>query len=59
MGLEHAVLGAEMAVAEAAVANDELGGFPALLEVASRLASRHCEGGERREDGGRCGMRRR
>lgn len=48
-----------MAVAEAAVANDELGGFPALLEVASRLASRHCEGGERREDGGRCGMRRR
>lgn len=39
--LEHAVLLAEVAIAEAAVADDALGGVFALLEVAARLADGH------------------
>lgn len=41
VGLEHSVLGAEVAGAEATVADDALGGFLALLEVATGLARRH------------------
>ena len=41
MGLEHTVLGAEVAVAEAAVTDNPLGGFLALLEVATGLARCH------------------
>jgi hypothetical protein len=37
------VLGAEVAGAKAAVADDALGGFLALLEVATWLAGRHCD----------------
>lgn len=39
--LEHTVLLAEVAVAEAAVTNDALSGLLAILEVAARLAWRH------------------
>jgi hypothetical protein len=42
MGLEHTVLRTEVAVAKAAVTDDPLGGFLALLEVATGLARRHC-----------------
>lgn len=41
MGLEHAMLGAEVAVAKAAVTDNPLRGFLALLEVATGLARRH------------------
>lgn len=41
MGLEHAVLRAEVAVAKAAVTDDPLGSFLALLEVATGLSRRH------------------
>lgn len=41
MGFEHAMLGAEVAVAETAVSDNALGRFLALLETASRLAGRH------------------
>lgn len=41
VGLEHTVFLAEVAVAEVAVADDALGGFLAVLEVAARLARRH------------------
>lgn len=41
VGFQHAVLGAEVAVAEAAVADDPLGGFLALLEAATGLARCH------------------
>lgn len=41
MGLEHAVLRAKVAVAKAAVTDDPLGGFLALLEVATGLARCH------------------
>jgi hypothetical protein len=41
VGLKHAMLGAKMAVAEAAVADDALGGFLALLEVAAGLTGSH------------------
>lgn len=48
MGFEHAVFGAEVTIAETAVADNALGGLLALLEGASRLARRHYEcGGER------------
>lgn len=43
VGFEHAVFRAEMSAAEAAVADDALGGFLALLEIAARLADGHCE----------------
>lgn len=43
VGLKHAVFRAEMPVAEAAVADDALSGFLALLEIAARLADGHCE----------------
>lgn len=46
MSFQHAVFGAEVTIAEAAVADDALGGLLALLEGASRLARRHY-GGER------------
>lgn len=36
------MLGTEVAGAEAAVTDDALGGFLALLEVATGLAGRHC-----------------
>lgn len=42
MSFQHAVLGAEVAGAEAAVTDDTLGGFLALLEVATGLAGSHC-----------------
>lgn len=42
MGFQHAVLGTEVAGTEAAITDDALSGFLALLEVASRLAGRHC-----------------
>lgn len=42
VGFQHAVLGAEVAGAEAAVTDDTLGGFLALLKVATGLAGRHC-----------------
>lgn len=45
VGFQHAVLRAEMAVAEAAVADDPLGGFLALLEAATGLAGCHRGGG--------------
>jgi hypothetical protein len=41
MGLEHAVLRAEVAVAKAAVTDDPLGSFLALLEVATGLSRSH------------------
>lgn len=41
VGLEHAVLRAEVAVAKAAVTDDPLGSFLALLEVATGLSRRH------------------
>jgi hypothetical protein len=41
MGLEHTVLRAEVAVAKAAVTDDPLSGFLALLEVATGLARCH------------------
>lgn len=48
VGFQHAVLGAVVAIAEAAVADNALSGFLALLEVAARLAGRHdgIKGGE-------------
>ena len=46
MVLKEAVLAAEVAVAEAAVADDALGCVAALLEVAADLLRRH--------DGGWC-----
>jgi len=42
VGFEHAVLGAEVTMAEAAVADDALCSFLALLETAAWLAGRHC-----------------
>jgi hypothetical protein len=39
---QHAMFRAKVASAEAAVADDALGGFLALLEVATGLAGRHC-----------------
>ena len=61
MSFQHAVFGAEVTIAETAVADDALSGLLALLEGASRLARRHCEcGGETLEGGrGGCWMRRR
>lgn len=48
MSLQHAMLRAVVTTAEAAVSDDALSGFLALLEVATRLAGRHDEsGGER------------
>ena len=46
VGFQHAVLGAEVAGAKAAIANDPLGGFLALLEIATGLARGHdvCRG---------------
>lgn len=41
VGFEHAMLGAEVAVAEAAVSDNALSLFLALLEGASGLARRH------------------
>lgn len=41
VSLEHAMLGAEVAVAKAAVADNALGGFLALLEVATGLTGSH------------------
>lgn len=41
VGFQHAMLGAVVAVAEAAVADNALSLFLALLEGASRLARRH------------------
>ncbi|KAI9035374.1 uncharacterized protein KD926_003674 [Aspergillus affinis] len=41
VGLEHTMLGAKMAEAEAAVADDALGGFLAFLEVAAGLTGSH------------------
>lgn len=49
MGFEHAVLGAEVGVAETAVTDDSLSGLLALREVATGLAGRHCV-----ESGCRC-----
>lgn len=53
MGFEHAMLGAEVTAAEAAVSDDALGLFLTLLEGASGLARSHClrvgSGGERKE----------
>lgn len=43
VGFEHAVLRAEVAGAEAAITDDTLSGFLALLEVATWLAGRHCD----------------
>lgn len=48
-----------MAIAEAAVADDALGGLLALLEGASRLARRHYGGERERDGGGERTMRRR
>ncbi|BCR97115.1 uncharacterized protein AKAW2_30434S [Aspergillus luchuensis] len=48
VSLQHAMLRAVVTTAEAAVSDDALSGFLALLEVAARLAGRHDEsGGER------------
>lgn len=41
MSFQHPVFGAEVAVAETAVADDALGSFLALLEIATRLARSH------------------
>lgn len=41
MGFQHTVLGAEVAVAEATVADDTLSGFLALLEIATWLTGSH------------------
>lgn len=41
MSFQHPVLGAEVAIAETAVADDSLGSFLALLEIATRLARSH------------------
>jgi hypothetical protein len=41
MGLEHTMLRTEVTVAKAAVPDDALGGFLALLEVATGLARCH------------------
>lgn len=49
MGLQHAVLGTEVAVAKAAVADDALGRLLALLETASGLAGGHGVGSWRLE----------
>jgi hypothetical protein len=42
MRFQHAVFGAKVTGAETAVADDALGGFLALLKVATGLAGRHC-----------------
>ena len=42
VGFEHAMLGAEVAATEAAVSDNALSLFLALLEGASGLARRHC-----------------
>jgi hypothetical protein len=53
MSLQHAMLRAVVTTAEAAVSDDALSGFLALLEVAARLAGRHDEsGGESGRRGG-------
>jgi hypothetical protein len=54
VGFEHAMLGAEVTAAEAAVSDNALGLFLALLKGASGLARRHCRlvSVARRERGG-------
>lgn len=51
MALEHAVFAAEVALAEAAVADDALGGVAAVLEAAAELLGRAAEEREREVQG--------